>query len=347
MMTIEQYLFQMGRDAAIRCGNNWYYRCPLHDDSVPSFHLTRDRQLWKCHGCNEGGTVVKLICLLENVSWREAYQILAGENHIPPAKPATNNKADQLTVSILSFFTNWWHEQLFANSARYARLYVYNRGVDNEIMDNRLIGYAPWDGDGALVRRIIPIVQEQFGWHGLDRAEKLGIFVRNEYSDLRFQLQNRIMFSCLDLSKPTQTVYYQGRAVEPSKSKYKVIGPKGIPKSPFWLPIESPLYQFSIVTEAAWGPATLAIYRIAAMATLGQGIKSEHLKYLPAPRFFAQDNDEAGDKQAAKCMQECDQAYRLRPPAYSKKENGLDDWLVRGGIEEMLRVIDVELGLTL
>ena len=35
-------------------------RCPLHFDSSPSFYVNRHRDVFFCHGCGQGGDVIRL-----------------------------------------------------------------------------------------------------------------------------------------------------------------------------------------------------------------------------------------------------------------------------------------------
>lgn len=39
--------------------------CPLHEDRTPSFSYNLNRQLWKCHSCNQGGDSYEFIISYE------------------------------------------------------------------------------------------------------------------------------------------------------------------------------------------------------------------------------------------------------------------------------------------
>jgi hypothetical protein len=45
-----------------KSGKEWLARCPLpnHEDRMPSFTVTPEKNLWFCHGCVRGGDVVDL-----------------------------------------------------------------------------------------------------------------------------------------------------------------------------------------------------------------------------------------------------------------------------------------------
>jgi DNA primase len=48
-------------------------RCPVHDDSSPSFTVDLDTGAWKCHACHaKGGDALQLIRVKEDCSFPEA-----------------------------------------------------------------------------------------------------------------------------------------------------------------------------------------------------------------------------------------------------------------------------------
>lgn len=65
-------------------------RCPIHKDRNPSMSVDLERGLWNCHAGCGGGSVIDLICKLENKSPKE---VLAGDQRgsrwtPPPEAPA-------------------------------------------------------------------------------------------------------------------------------------------------------------------------------------------------------------------------------------------------------------------
>ncbi|MFI5840519.1 CHC2 zinc finger domain-containing protein [Catenuloplanes sp. NPDC051500] len=51
--------------------------CPLHEDNTPSCSINLDRQLWRCHSCNGGGSSWDLIMAKEETDFRGARAIAA------------------------------------------------------------------------------------------------------------------------------------------------------------------------------------------------------------------------------------------------------------------------------
>lgn len=60
------------------------YKCPLHNDTHASATANLDDEVWYCHVCGVGGDAIKLISLMEGITFRDAYtlskNILAGSS---------------------------------------------------------------------------------------------------------------------------------------------------------------------------------------------------------------------------------------------------------------------------
>jgi DNA primase len=78
-----------------RIGKEWVARCPLpdHEDSVPSFTVNPDKNLWFCHGCRSGGDVIELARSMWGYDKHEAPMVAADVlrtfGYSIPEKPAS------------------------------------------------------------------------------------------------------------------------------------------------------------------------------------------------------------------------------------------------------------------
>ncbi len=54
-------------------GKDYIGICPFHDDTSPSFHVSRERQICKCFSCNEGGNAISFIRKMEKCDFKTAY----------------------------------------------------------------------------------------------------------------------------------------------------------------------------------------------------------------------------------------------------------------------------------
>jgi hypothetical protein len=59
-----------------KMGKNSSAKCPLHDDSKPSFIIYGETNTCWCFGCQQGGDSITLIKLLQNLSFVEAVKCL-------------------------------------------------------------------------------------------------------------------------------------------------------------------------------------------------------------------------------------------------------------------------------
>ena len=53
--------------------------CPFHDEKTPSFRVTPSKGFYYCFGCNEGGDVIRFVERINNMSFTEAVEFLAGK----------------------------------------------------------------------------------------------------------------------------------------------------------------------------------------------------------------------------------------------------------------------------
>lgn len=58
-------------------GNTYVACCPFHNEKTPSFHVSREKQLYHCFGCGAAGTVYTFLQQYENYTFPEAVQYLA------------------------------------------------------------------------------------------------------------------------------------------------------------------------------------------------------------------------------------------------------------------------------
>lgn len=59
-------------------GNQYYGRCPLHNDRLASLSVDSNKRLFHCFGCGKGGDVIDFLKLAENLDTRGAIKMLGG-----------------------------------------------------------------------------------------------------------------------------------------------------------------------------------------------------------------------------------------------------------------------------
>ena len=58
-------------------GKNYFGVCPFHNDTNPSMSVSREKQIYKCFSCGASGNVFTFVSEYENISFREALELLA------------------------------------------------------------------------------------------------------------------------------------------------------------------------------------------------------------------------------------------------------------------------------
>lgn len=58
-------------------GKDFKAKCPFHDEKSASFSIDRNKQIYKCFGCDAHGTALTFIMKYENIDWYKAVKTLA------------------------------------------------------------------------------------------------------------------------------------------------------------------------------------------------------------------------------------------------------------------------------
>ena len=142
-------------------GSNHRALCPFHNEKTPSFMVSREKQLYKCFGCGQGGGVVQFIMEKENLDFVEAIHHLARRAGIQiPDKNMTseekgrleeNRKLMELHREAATFFY-----QKLTSQSNPGIQYLKKRGWKIKTIKQFGLGYAP-DQRNALLRHVKPL----------------------------------------------------------------------------------------------------------------------------------------------------------------------------------------------
>ena len=58
-------------------GKNYLAICPFHDDHHPSMSISREKQIYKCYSCGNGGNVITFVMNYEHVKFFDALKKIA------------------------------------------------------------------------------------------------------------------------------------------------------------------------------------------------------------------------------------------------------------------------------
>ena len=197
-------------------GNSYWGCCPFHSEKTPSFHVVPDRQMYKCFGCGKGGGAINYVMELENLSFREAVEVLAKragmempEDVRGPSAGARQRREKLLAINkqAARVFHRWLYEPEGAQGLDYLR----RRGLSQRTLTRFGLGFAPnrWD---ALI--------EAMAQEGYDKRDLLdaGLAVNNKDGRIYDRFRNRVMFPIIDVRG--EVIGFGGRVMDDSTPKY-------------------------------------------------------------------------------------------------------------------------------
>jgi DNA primase len=133
--------------------------CPFHDEKTPSFNVTPARGLWYCFSCADGGDVIKFVQKIDNLSFVEAVERLAGRagielryeqgGQVPGREHSQRRRLIEAHKAAAEFFA----ERLCGPAATTARAFLTQRGFELADAERFGVGYAPAEWE-ALTRHL-------------------------------------------------------------------------------------------------------------------------------------------------------------------------------------------------
>ncbi len=126
-------------------GKDYKALSPFSNEKTPSFYVSRDKQFFKDFSSGKGGDVIKFVQEFHNMTFNESVQFLADKLGIDLVKSKVStqefDKIDELRKS-LSFASDYYYNKLLQDNSK-ASKYLYDRGINQNSIENFQIGYAP------------------------------------------------------------------------------------------------------------------------------------------------------------------------------------------------------------
>ncbi len=174
--------------------NNFKANCPFHNEKTPSFMVSRDKQIWHCFGCAEGGDIFAFVQKMEGMEFPEALRMLAKKSgvQLQYQDPAINNQKTRL-MDVCKEAANFYHKLLVDHpKAEFVRTYLKNRKINEQTIEEWMLGFAPdaWDTlNNYLTKK--KFSEEDIFLAGLTVKKERG----TGYND---RFRNRLMFPIND-----------------------------------------------------------------------------------------------------------------------------------------------------
>ena len=329
-----------------KTGRNFIGLCPFHQEKTPSFTVNREKQIFYCFGCGEGGNAITFLMKIADKTFPEAIKDLAEKTGVV-LPPRFSGKESRQKDSLKEDITNLnlraaqqFTRNLFSPAGKVAREYLQNRGISDETIKQFRLGYAP-DTWRSLTDHI-----EGSGL-SLKLAEQAGLVIAGKEGGFYDRFRGRLIFPIENITG--EIVAFGGRILEKGEPKYL-----NSPESPIYIKGKN-LYGlnkakeeirkkgFALIVEGYFDLISLWNTGIGnVVATLGTALTREHLELLRryTPEVVALfDPDEAGKKALDRSL-ELFLSMRMRARALILPEGcDPDDYVKKYGKDKLDELI--------
>ena len=146
----------VGRKVSLkrRSGAEYAGLCPFHNEKTPSFTVNDKKGFYHCFGCGEHGDAVGFVMKTEGLSFPESVEKLAREVGlpVPRATPQERERAERASTlqQVVEEAARWFQKQLRLPAGRQGLDYLRGRGLEDEVIDDFRLGFAPDSRDGLI-----------------------------------------------------------------------------------------------------------------------------------------------------------------------------------------------------
>ena len=208
---IQQYV------ALKKAGRSFSGLCPFHTEKTPSFSVDPGKQVFYCFGCGKGGSAYTFLQEIENLTFPEAVERLAGQagitlryEGVSPGERRQASRRQALHRANARAGELYQRMLLEGREAESARRYLERRGVSKESVEFFGVGFAPGYQD-FLLRRMA-------GEFSPEILVEAGVAAKDARGGIRDRFRSRIMFPIHDLSG--NAVGFGARLLEGDGPKY-------------------------------------------------------------------------------------------------------------------------------
>lgn len=198
-------------------GSSYSACCPFHHEKTPSFHVSREKQMYHCFGCGVGGNVYTFLMEHESFSFPEAVEALAERAGVKLPEqsmtPEAKRQADIRTriKDMNKLAAGYFHYLLKSEHGTLAMKYLKKRGLTDETITKFGLGFSDKYSDDLykyLQRK--GCKDEELKDSGLIKFDE-----KHGASD---RFWNRVMYPIIDVNN--RVIGFGGRVMGDAKPKY-------------------------------------------------------------------------------------------------------------------------------
>ena len=198
-------------------GSNYTCCCPFHNEKTPSFSVNQARQIYKCFGCGEGGSVITFLQKYENMTFPEAIKFLAERAGVALPEE-TNSKANRARenrrarlLEVNKEAAKYYYYILRSSRGDVGMDYLERRGLTEETRNQFGLGYATVSGNDILA------YLKSKGFKD-EEIRDSGLASFSEQKGLSSKFWNRVMFPIQDSNH--RVIGFGGRVMGEGEPKY-------------------------------------------------------------------------------------------------------------------------------
>ena len=323
----------VGKFVALKkAGRNFSGLCPFHAEKTPSFSVSREKQLFKCFGCGEGGDSLGFLMKVESKDFSQVIHDLAEHYGIHIMRDGQSQEAyakqkaeQEVFYDLLALAAKYYREQLLETKS--IQNYLGDRQISLPMQAQFGIGFAPpgWRHiEEAIIKYGQSVTPQQLETIGLLTAKDVlkssadNSTIDNRYYD---KFRNRLMIPIAD--DKGRVVAFGARAIEAEDS------PKYLnsPETPLYIKHQI-LYGLNVaknaIRDAGYAIVMEGYFDVIsshqagfsqAVGVCGTALSKEHLTLLRRAGakiiYLCFDTDNAGQAAAFKTLENLtDEALR-------------------------------------
>lgn len=179
-------------------GTSFSGLCPFHDERSPSFSVDAAKKVFHCFGCQEGGDGFTFVMKLDSLDFVGALEYLADRYKVPlevaeeDSQAAAKRERRERLLELLERAAAFYVRMLWeSEEAAGAREYLVKRGLEESILREFRVGYAPSAWDQML------LASRRAGFGDREIYDG-GLSQRNQQGRTYDRFRRRIMFPLAD-----------------------------------------------------------------------------------------------------------------------------------------------------
>ena len=275
--------------------NSFIGLCPFHSEKTPSFHVHDEKQFYHCFGCEKHGDIFSFTMEFDNIDFYSALKYLASLIGLTVNNKSHQNISFQNKYKTLELSSKFFIETLNNKKNKNVLDYLNKRGLNKEICQEFLIGYAP---SKNYDYQLIDFLKSK----NINEEELIEIgLAKKKYNNLYGYFYDRIMIPIV--STNGKIIAFGGRSTNSSEPKYlnspesDVFSKRNILFGAYNVKKRKQNIDNIILCEGYMDVIALFRFGYPAVATLGTAVSEKQIDLLTKLSkniFIVFDGDQAG-----------------------------------------------------